>query len=155
MVRRSGRAVVVEVVERGVEPDGAQVRDERRRVERVVGEKRRGQQVPAVEDALHLDGGAQNGPGELQEALDLAVGVRLLAGPPVAEHAEDAVDEGAHRLVRQDLELRGEERRVALEALLRAECEPDALPCIEPAAGHVAIEARKLGQRDADRAERR
>src|SRR5207237_7454515 len=75
------------------------------------------------------------------------------ARAPLADRGVDAVDHRLERLGGIERDLLREDGRVALEALLGAEGEPDAAPLVEPAAGDEAVQARELRQREADRAQ--
>src|SRR5438093_7570369 len=146
-------AVLEEVVVRGVEADAAQVGDEGRSVERVVGGEAGREEPPRVEPAYEAHAEPQHGRRQAQEEVDLAVGRRRAPGAALADRGVDAVDHRRERLAGVEGDLLGEDRCVALEALFGAEGEPDAAPLVEPAAGDEAVEPRELRQRQADRAQ--
>src|SRR5207302_1132226 len=126
---------------------------ERVRPEPVRDDEARGQRTPGVQPPDDADAEAQRRRRQAEERLYLAVDRRLAPRASLGERGPDAVDHGVEVLGGLEADLRREERRVALHALLGAERQPDAAPVVDTAAGDEAVEPRELRQRFADGAQ--
>src|SRR5206468_1383165 len=146
-------AVLEGVMIGGLEPDAAEVGDERRGVQRVGVDEAGGQHAPGIEPADDAHAQAERRRRQAEEGVDLALDGRLPPRAPLAERGPDAFHQGGQGLGGLEADLRREDRRVALEALLGAERQPDATPIVDAAPGDEAVEPRELRQRRADGAQ--
>jgi hypothetical protein len=146
-------AVLPQMVEAAFEADRAEVRDERRRVQRVGVDHALRQEAEAVGQVRRAHREPDQRHGQLEQEVHLVVRGGLLARAAGGELVVDRVGHLGERLLVLEALLHRDHGRLVVEGLLRAERHPDAVALPHAPARHEAVDARPLVHLLHDRAQ--
>ena len=131
-----------QMVEAGLVADGAEVRDEARRIQRIRVDHAARNRPEAVGEVEQAERGADHEARQAQQQTHFLVAGRFLPGARRADLPVDRVDHLVERLARRlELALDGDERRAVLDPDLGAERDPLAVALPELPALHEAVHA--------------